>query len=287
MKNDRVISEFKSSNGCLHYLHSIADTPEVVPVEHHSFYEINYFISGKIRRFVEGREYPSNKGDLLFINDRELHRIGSVSDLPYERIVIHFDKRILSGIDTEGYNVLDFIDNRKAGIGNMITCDDINKTGIISLFSKIEEYKKKNTSDSPLLIKITFLNILAKINALYNKNKGIINTPIHNDERVSKILDYIHENLERKLTLEKISSEFNINKYHLCHLFKKATGFTLIEYITNKRIYRTKEYLLKGLPVIESCYKAGFSDYSNFYRIFKRATGVTPKQFVKKNYNML
>jgi len=282
MKNDTIISQFDSSNGSLHYLHSIADPPEAVPVEHHTFYEINYFISGDIRRFVEGKEYASEKGDLMFVNNRELHRIGITSDRPYERIVIHFDRRVLSGIDTEGYNLFDFIENRKLGHGNMIEGHDIERTRIIPLFNKIEEYAKKGDSDASLLIKISFLEILIELNTMYREKRGTIITPIHDDERVTKLLDCIHDNLEENLTLDKLSVQFNINKFHICRIFKKGTGFTVNEYITNKRIIRVKEYLLKGIPVIESCYRAGFSDYSNFYRIFKRANGITPKQFVKQ-----
>jgi AraC-like DNA-binding protein len=147
------------------------------------------------------------------------------------------------------------------------------------LFRKIEEYIKEGDPEASLLIKITFLKILTKLNALFKEKKGTIFTPIHDDERVTKLLEYIHKNLEQKITLEKLSQQFNINKFHLCRIFKKGTGFTVNEYLTNKRIIRIKDYLLKGLPVIESCYRVGFSDYSNFYRIFKRATGITPKQF--------
>jgi hypothetical protein len=127
MKNDIIISEFNSHDGCLKYLHSIANPPEPVPVEHHSCYELCFHISGDISRFVEGKDYRIKKGDLLFINNRELHWVGIFSEKPYERINIHFDSRVISGIDTEGFNLLEFIENRKLGYENMLEGNDIKK----------------------------------------------------------------------------------------------------------------------------------------------------------------
>ena len=83
--------------------------------------------------------------------------------------------------------------------------------------------------------------------------------------------------MNKKISLSDLEQQLYINKYYLCHLFKKNTGFTVFEYISNKRVMRAKQLLSKGVPVIEACYSVGFSDYSNFYKVFKRVTGIPPK----------
>src|SRR5699024_12592581 len=50
------------------------------------------------------------------------------------------------------------------------------------------------------------------------------------------LLDFINNNLDKKITLDLLEKQFFVNKYYLSHTFKRSTGFTVVEYITHKRI---------------------------------------------------
>ncbi|WP_079426135.1 helix-turn-helix domain-containing protein [Clostridium oryzae] len=125
-----------------------------------------------------------------------------------------------------------------------------------------------------------FAQMLISLNKFFSdKMMDLSITKIDRDNKIPHILDYINKNLSKKLSLDLLSSIFYINKYHLCHLFKKNTGFTVQEYVIYKRIMKAKELLSQGISAVETCDAVGFGDYSNFYRYFKKVVGKTPKEF--------
>ncbi len=84
----------------------------------------------------------------------------------------------------------------------------------------------------------------------------------------------------KKITLDILQQRFYVNKYYLCHIFKMNTGFTVIEYITYKRVVRAMELLMSGVTAIDAAHAVGFGDYSAFYKAFKKITGFSPKQII-------
>jgi YesN/AraC family two-component response regulator len=67
-----------------------------------------------------------------------------------------------------------------------------------------------------------------------------------------------------------------------CSLFKSATGYTVKEYITARRMMFAKQLLLHNESVSQVMEKVGYNNYSRFIQVFKKYVGVTPKQYLKK-----
>jgi AraC-like DNA-binding protein len=63
-------------------------------------------------------------------------------------------------------------------------------------------------------------------------------------------------------------------------MFKEETGLTIKEFTNTRRIARAKQLLPKYKSVKDLYSVCGFSDYSSFYRTFKRFTGVSPMEFL-------
>jgi AraC-like DNA-binding protein len=59
-------------------------------------------------------------------------------------------------------------------------------------------------------------------------------------------------------------------------MFRKETGTTVTQYIRIKRLVMARQEILKGCTADEAAYKAGFNDYSNFYRAYKAFFGIVP-----------
>lgn len=109
---------------------------------------------------------------------------------------------------------------------------------------------------------------------------------IEYDKQIEEIINYIKENLQEDLSIDTLSSKFFINKYYLMHKFKSQTGYTLHKYIQQKRLAFSKSLIIKGYKITEIYLKCGFGDYSSFIRAFKKAYGISPKDYYKnfKNY---
>jgi AraC-like DNA-binding protein len=108
-----------------------------------------------------------------------------------------------------------------------------------------------------------------------------IEIDIEYNKKISSIMDYINENLDKELSLDTLSEKFYLSKYHLLREFKKYGGYTIHQYIHKKRLIAAKTLLREGIQVTEVCTQCGFGDYSNFIRSFKKAFGVPPKKYCK------
>jgi AraC-type DNA-binding domain-containing proteins len=80
-------------------------------------------------------------------------------------------------------------------------------------------------------------------------------------ERIRPIIQYIHNNISGNLSLDSLVERFFISKHHMGYLFKKATGFSVNEYIVNCRIIKARELLGNGLTVTEAGEKQAFSTF--------------------------
>lgn len=94
--------------------------------------------------------------------------------------------------------------------------------------------------------------------------------------------NYIDNNYSTDLNLDLLSHIRFTSKYHLLRLFKKFYGQTPKQYLTAKRIEKSKECLKKGMNITETCFAIGFESSSSFSTLFKNRTGLTPTEFQKK-----
>ncbi|MHB8281014.1 MAG: PocR ligand-binding domain-containing protein [Candidatus Humimicrobiaceae bacterium] len=104
-------------------------------------------------------------------------------------------------------------------------------------------------------------------------------------DRVSKAILYIENNYNKKIYIKDAADYTCLSKYHFEHIFKKETGLTFVDYLNFYRISQAKKYLM-GKSVLTVCFDTGFNSVSNFYKIFKRYTGTSPRGY-KNNLNYL
>jgi YesN/AraC family two-component response regulator len=112
---------------------------------------------------------------------------------------------------------------------------------------------------------------------------------INNDEVISEnqiirhALDYIHSNIEKKITLEKVAAHIHISSNYLCYLFKENTGFKFCEYINICRINVAKDFLDNSSNSLEMIsFECGFNSQSHFSTTFKKYVGVSPNEYRKR-----
>lgn len=122
----------------------------------------------------------------------------------------------------------------------------------------------------------------------YQQRLRRLHTTIYkNQDQINAIIavrNYIDSNYETDLNLNLLSKIQLISKYHLIRLFKKYYGLTPKQYLINKRIEKSKESLVIGMTVTETCYAVGFTSLGSFSVLFKTKTGKTPAQFKKSNF---
>ncbi|WP_426709477.1 PocR ligand-binding domain-containing protein [Cetobacterium sp. SF1] len=122
-----------------------------------------------------------------------------------------------------------------------------------------------------------------KNNSLESKGE-LKSSNLENIDYMNKIvqpsLDFIDDNLEKKISLEEMAKICNLSISHFSKVFKRETGKTLHEYINRKKIQRAKYMLsLSNLSIYEIGLEIGFEDSSYFTKVFKKYVGLSPKEY--------
>ncbi|WP_010282056.1 AraC family transcriptional regulator [Bacillus timonensis] len=259
--------------------HTVIESPYDIDTHIHDGYELYYYISGDLTYYIEGQAYELYPNDIIITNSRELHRIVFNSDVRYERKFIQFRPEYITSYQTEEYNLLNYIEHRKLGYFNKISAEYVLKSGINKLWEKIEEATLEDAPENQILMKTYFVQLLIKINKIFSEFHNPLIERHQYDYKIVSILDFINKNLDKKISLDLLQDTFFVNKYYLSHIFKRNTGFTIMEYITYKRIMWAMELLLSGITALDVAHRTGFSDYSTFYKAFKKITGISPRQY--------
>ncbi|MBP3633420.1 MAG: AraC family transcriptional regulator [Oscillospiraceae bacterium] len=107
----------------------------------------------------------------------------------------------------------------------------------------------------------------------------LLNDGKERQDHIRKIVDYILDNFTRDLSIQEIADHVGLNRDYISKLFKKKTGITIQQRISNARYTEAIRYLYMGYPVKEAANLSGFKDVSNFSKQFKRLHGICPKDW--------
>lgn len=145
--------------------------------------------------------------------------------------------------------------------------DDLLK----QIIKKIETLNEKENKKNSFSLKNSDLD---------NENETI------NDERIAQINKFIMENITSDICIDDIAEFVHLNPIYVMRLFKAKMDKSIIEYITDLRIDRAKELLVKTDQTIMKIADAvGYSNYSYFTRLFKKKIGLTPNKYRMANSN--
>ena len=98
--------------------------------------------------------------------------------------------------------------------------------------------------------------------------------------KLKQVINYINDNLDKRIGLEDLSKLLDLSTYYLCREFRNSVGVSPYRYILERRIDKAKE-LIKNtkLSLADISYESGFSSQSQMTQHFRKTIGVTPKVY--------
>ncbi|MBE7084347.1 MAG: AraC family transcriptional regulator [Clostridiales bacterium] len=234
----------------IYYRHNKAQQPaKSIGKEICPFNELTFVLKGNLKYIINDKAIIVNENDCIFI------RSGSYRERSLEKgcdyVSFNFESKI-----EKNFPVL-FKDCLTSEIKLLFNvCDDI--------FEKYYEWSEKIDNILKLIFQILFDKI-----ATNQENPVIVS-----------IKRLIKENLDKKLTLSFIANQVGYSPNHCEALFKKETGNSILSFVNNERIEKSKLLIAEGLlPLKEIAEVVGFDDYNYFSRTFKIKTGYPPTKY--------
>lgn len=251
---------------------------KTVEMHSHDFCEVYLFLRGSASYIIEDCKYSLLPGDILIIPPGKLHQLDiKDSSATYERFVLWIDQRYLKSISTR-YTDLKTCFLRAAELSAFL----IRNAALSDRACRLLDSVREETEDSfgadienETCIK-ELLVALGQFFLQHSEDSAVIGV---SNACVTRAIDYISEHLAEDLSLDRIAAAIFVNKFYFAHVFKEMTNTTPHRYILKKRLVRAKQLLEQGSSAADVYLKCGFSDYTNFFRAFKKEFGITPKQF--------
>jgi AraC-like DNA-binding protein len=139
-----------------------------------------------------------------------------------------------------------------------------------------------------IIILLTILKTLAETDEyeLITSKSTFYQSNESETARINKICTYTLTNYKKDITLEEVASLSNLSITSFCRYFKLMTKKTYYDFLIEIRISHACRFLIENkLPTEMICFNCGFNNVSNFYRHFKKVTGMTPLDYKRKYLN--
>lgn len=245
----------------------------------HNAYELIYVTAGSISITVEKKTYIASKHSLILISNLKNHS-ATLLEAPFERYystisVPAADKMISSP------TLISILKNQTANFAHVIDASAVHED-IMDYFNTVISESEEDTPFKNAMCACSLAKLLISLYRTYPESFPAVENNV--SSIIYTIQKYIDENYEKPLLIEDIAKEHYIDLYHLSHSFKKLTGYSPKQYLTHTRLAHAKELLYHSQdPVGVISFKCGFSDTSNFIRLFKSEVGITPNQYRKQD----
>lgn len=264
---------YKYADGDFDLGHTLSPVPNPsdFKLHTHSQAELYYFCGGSGVFHIEGSDYTLEPGDLLVMQSAEAHYIELDTSQPYERKVLHLNTASLRAIDPKGILLRPLLD-RKPGKNNLFKSCQFRGNSCEHYFDTM----LLPGEDPRVNIYAGLIGLLHELNRIRMQNADAAETA--QDTTAYRIIRYLNKNLDTPITLEDICHRFYISKSQLCRIFRAATGTTVRQYLTIKRLVKARQRIEAGERATHVYLQCGFNDYSSFFRAYSKHFGHSPSE---------
>ena len=247
----------------------------------HPEIEITYVRKGTMCYKVNNLVYHLKEGDIVFNNSGALHSgtMENQEDCTY--IPITFDPRLIYGFFQSTINSK-YVDPVIQDSLLPAICIDQSEPWHRSFreyLLRIIDLDEKKPDFYELDITICLQSIwrLLLEHITYEPQASRENSLEY--DRIKKILSYIEENYQNKITLNDIAGHIHLCESECTRLFKRHMNTTLFAFLQEYRIERSLEFLQADQPVSAVADKAGFSDPNYYSKVFAKIKGCSPREY--------
>ena len=247
----------------------------------HPEIEITYVQKGTMCYKVNHMVYHLKEGDIVFNNSGALHSGTMENQKDCAYIPVTFDSRLIYGFfqsTVNSKNVDPVIQDSMLPAICIDQSEPWHKPFREYLLRIIDlDEKKPDFYELDITICLQSMWRLLLEHITYEPQASRENSLEY--DRIKKILSYIEENYQNKITLNDIAGHIHLCESECTRLFKRHMNTTLFVFLQEYRIERSLEFLQDDQPVSAVADKAGFSDPNYYSKVFAKIKGCSPREY--------
>lgn len=252
----------------------------------HPEIEITYVQKGTMCYKVNHMVYHLKEGDIVFNNSGALHSGTMENQKDCAYIPVTFDSRLIYGFFQSTVNskyVDPIIQDSMLPAICIDQSEPWHKPFREYLLRIIDlDEKKPDFYELDITICLQSMWRLLLEHITYEPQASRENSLEY--DRIKKILSYIEENYQNKITLNDIAGHIHLCESECTRLFKRHMNTTLFAFLQEYRIERSLEFLQDDQPVSAVADKAGFSDPNYYSKVFAKIKGCSPREYRKHRF---
>ncbi len=262
----------------------------------HEFVELVYVVGGtakhRIRSAVFGEQrYEISSGDILIVNQGEEHTYELAHDERLEIVNLLFAPEFVddSYLHAPGQSqLLDFFYvqpylKEPARFASNLKLGFRGAGEIEQIIGKIENEFGARRLGYQALIRLSFNELIVRLSRFYSESVGTgRNRDVHSgaNEYIRRVVGYVERRYQTDIEISHLAKLACCSERQLTRSFRQATGESVVRFVHALRIEKAKALLVRyGDTVAEIGAVVGFRDAAYFIKVFKRLTGMTPKEY--------
>ena len=248
---------------------------------YHEFDKLVIFLGGKVTYMVEGVAYFLQPWDVLFVQHNLIHKPNIDPSEPYERVVVWLGRDYLAERSDPGEPLDHCFDLARERGFHLLRADGERRLQYMQTIQQLEEALRSEEFGAARMADTLCQQLMIGVNRdiLRSRTAQEEQDSYRVDPKLEGVLKYIAAHLEEELSVDLLAKQFYMSRYYLMHRFKEVTGYTVHQYITQKRVLKAGELIRAGIPVMKAAEESGFSEYSSFLRAFQKTFHMSPREF--------
>ncbi|MBW7455359.1 helix-turn-helix domain-containing protein [Paenibacillus sepulcri] len=279
---------FKDSRFPFYIDRAVIRRNEPIPSHTHDFVELVFVVEGSAFHEMSGHQYRLATGDVFILEPNVYHSyLGSadedtlVYNVLFDTAFLQKELEALQEIPAfiDFFYLMPFLRKSQSFIPYhpLQAAQKLQFQGHLQTI--YEEYEQERDG-SQLIIKTRWIECLVWLSRYHQENRSTERHTLSDRERILSIRNFVELNYRQPLTLIQLSRICGMSVSSFTAKFKEATGQSLMDYKHEVQIRHASALLLDtDTKVLDIALETGFNDVSFFNKMFRKHTGVTPREY--------
>lgn len=231
----------------------------------HQYFELEIVLSGQGEQNLNGSVYPLSPGTIYFITPIDFHAVTPMGEL--EVLNVAFSESLISP-QLQSH----FLNRRE----DLIFSSREEADGMVMLIGRLQQ--ECDRLDAFAADARKHLLELLMFPIARNVRGSDLQRP--SSARVQDSMRYLFRHFREDVTLASVAEKSGYTPNYFSHLFHESCGIRFVDFLNRLRLNYARTMLLTtNLPVSQIAQSSGFSSPSNFFRAFRKETGLSPLEF--------